>query len=233
MSYNSEIREIMLKCVPNTIILSKELHRNEFSHIPELAFYKTLERMNSKHEISRLSKGVYFVPKASKYGLLTPNQNEISSYFTGVNNKKGLSIGYSLYNKYGLTTQIGSSIELYSNIIQEERKSINSVRVYKLALKLNPAKVNLIEILEILENFAKIEDLNRVSFVRYITSAIKQYEDNEAIEILHRMKYKKSTIAFLATILRFNGVKNSLGNFLSATSLYKIPKIQDIYEPAH
>ena len=230
MSYNSEIREIMLKCVPNTIILSKELHRNEFSHIPELAFYKTLERMNSKHEISRLSKGVYYVPKESKYGLLSPNQQEITSYFTGVNNKKGLSIGYSLYNKYGLTTQIGNSVELYSSIIQEERKSINSVRVYKLALKLNPARVNLIEILEILENFTKIEDLNRANFVLYITSAIRHYEDKEAIEVLRGMKYKKSTIAFLVSILKFNGIKNSLGNFLSATSLYKIPKIQDIYE---
>lgn len=233
MSYSSEIREITMKCTPNSIILSKELYKNEFSHIPELTFYKTLERMNSKNEISRLSKGVYYVPKASRYGLLAPNQHEILNYFTGANNKSGLRIGYSLYNKYGLTTQIGNSVELYSNNIQEERKFIHFVRIYKLGLKLNPARVNLIEILEILENFVTIEDLNRANFVRYINSAIKNYEDKEAIEVLHKMKYKKSTIAFLVSILKFNGVKNTLENFLSATSSYKTPKIQDIYEPAH
>jgi hypothetical protein len=230
MSYFGEIHESLMKLKPNMLFSSNEIYRNKFSHIPEPTFYKTLARMNAKKEISRLSTGLYYVPKKSRYGALPLNQNEILNQYLGKKHNKGILIGYRLYNKYQLTTQIGKSLELYSNVVEEEKKVINNTNIFRTDLKLNPTRVNIIEILEILENYAKIEDMNPHSFKRYISNAIKSYENQEALEVMRKIKYKKSTIAFLASILNYFSINNTLGSFLSTLSSYKIPKIEDIYE---
>ena len=42
------------------------------------------------------------------------------------------------------------------------------------------------------------------------------------------MKYKKSTIAFLSSVLNHFKVKNTLGSYLSPLSDYKIPDVEAI-----
>lgn len=47
------------------------------------------------------------------------------------------------------------------------------------------------------------------------------------------MKYKKKTIAYLESILNSNRVENTLSQFLNKTSKYKIPVVEEFYEPAY
>lgn len=54
------------------------------------------------------------------------------------------------------------------------------------------------------------------------------YNDEAAVNVLLHMKYKKSTIAFMKKILDMYKTPNSLQQFLSYASDYKIPAVQRI-----
>lgn len=49
---------------------------------------------------------------------------------------------------------------------------------------------------------------------------------------VREIKYKKSTIAFLAAFLNHFHIKNSLSEYLSPVSSYKIPNLEALYESA-
>ena len=230
VKYSKEIEKIIETYTPNKLIVARELYILKLSHIPELTFYKTLERLTKKNKIIRVSKGLYCIPKSSRFGEVGINQKETINYFTGENNTTGMMIGYLLYNKYGLTTQISKTSELYSNVITEERKVIHFVRIYKMNMELSPAKVNLIELLEILENYNKIEDLNEEKLKKFISHAITKYESEVTEEVLGKMKYKKSTIALLSKLLDYYGIQNSLKTHFSTISTFKMPIMEEIYE---
>jgi hypothetical protein len=97
---------------------------------------------------------------------------------------------------------------------------------------LNQEKIALIEVLEVLQNYQKIEDLNHMAFAGYLKNVVKNYSDKVAHQVLYNMKYKKSTIAFLRCALEYFRVENSLSRYLSSTSTYRIPEMEAIYEPA-
>ena len=62
----------------------------------------------------------------------------------------------------------------------------------------------------------------------YMEAFSRKYSDEAAQYILSRMKYKKSTIAFLSSVLNHFKVKNTLGSYLSPLSDYKIPDVEEI-----
>ena len=98
---------------------------------------------------------------------------------------KGVIIGYRLYNKYRLTTQISKNIEIYSNVNSQTTKQINNIIVHRINLKFNEPTIRLIELLEVLENYTKIEDLNTNNLIRFIKNFVKFYDEkilNKLIE---------------------------------------------------
>jgi hypothetical protein len=232
MSYSSIIENRIDQFNPNEIIVARKLIMEELSGIPETAFFKVMERMVKQNILVRISKGIYCKPKTTRFGIIQVNENAIIQYFTG-NKKNGMIIGYRLYNNEGLTTQIPKNTELYSNLITEDNKTVKNISIYKLDMKLEESKVKMIENLEILQNCKQIEDLNNHAFVSYLKKAADSYDNEAAMEVLGRMKYKKSAIAFLESILNHYCVKNTLSRFLSRTSKYEFPKIEGIYEIAH
>ena len=230
MKYNSKIEQRIEQFNPNEIIVAKKLYSEELSDIPETTYFKVLERMVEQNALVRISKGVYCRPKKTRFGVVTVNENEIIRYFTG-DSKNGLVIGYRLYNREGLTTQVPKTIELYSNLITEDKKVIRNVSISKINVQLEEPKVKIIEMLEILQNYPQIEDVNNRAFACYIEKAANVYVNEAANEVLKTMKYKKRTIAFLESVLKYFGVRNTLSRYLSGTSRYAIPSMEVIYEP--
>ena len=182
-----------------------------------------------QNALVRISKGVYCRPKKTRFGVIMANENEIIQYFTG-NSKNGMVIGYRLYNREGLTTQVPKTTELYSNLITEEKKIVRNVSILKLNMQLEEPKVKMIETLEILQNYTQIEDVNIRAFVFYLQKAANEYDNKAANEVLSGIKYKKCTIAFLEMILNHYGIKNTLSKYLSGTSRYAIPRVEGINE---
>jgi len=232
MNYSSIIENRIEQFNPNEIIVARKLIVEELSGVPETAFFKALERMIRQNALVRISKGIYCRPKKTRFGVIQANEKAIIQYFTG-NNKNGMIIGYRLYNNKGLTTQISKTTELYSNLITEENKMVRNISIFKLNMQMEESTVKMIEAMEILQNCKQIEDLNSRVFASYLKKTADNYSNEAAMEVLGRMKYKKSTIAFLENILNHYGVKNTLSRFLSRTSKYEFPKMEGIYEITH
>ncbi len=232
MNYINTIETKIKQYKPGEIIVARNLYRENLSFVPEATFFKVLERMTKKNKLSRISKGVYNIPKATRFGEIAPGEKEIINHYTGQKNKSGIIIGYYLYNKKNITTQISNTTELYSNLISEERKVFSNILIRHLNISIDEYTKNTIEAFEILQNYYNIEDLNLPAFKLYTEEIAKNYNDQVTKKVLSKMKYKKRTIAFLQAILNYFDVKNSLSIYLANTSVYKIPKMEEIYESA-
>ena len=230
-SYSKQIVNEIGKYKPNEIIVARKLYVDSFTSIPEMTFFKVMERLVSQGNIIRISKGVYCRPKKTRFGESASGENEIVHYYTGRKNS-GMTAGYRLYNREGLTTQISKSIRLYSNRPEQQKKTIKNVTVIRLNLAFTPALIKHLEAFEILENFAGIEDLNLNGFAAYIQKIAGFYNDGEAVKAIETGQYKKRTIAFMQMILNHYGVPNTLSRYISATSSFKIPPMEAIYAAA-
>ena len=229
-SYAKYIEATIEQEPENQLLEASALYQKSFGSVPEMSYYKTLERMSKQGKLVHLTKGLYYRPKKSRFGLIPISENEIVSHYT--KNGKGIVIGYRLYNQKGLTTQISKRIEVLSSALSEQKKNINNVCVMNSNIALTQETIPVIETMEILQNYKSIEDVSKSALAAYMKTFISGYSDAAAIFVLKNRKYKKSTIAFLESFLKFFGVENTLNQFLSALSTYTIPGIEEFYESA-
>ena len=229
MQSNSVIRNTLLNFKENELILASKLYKKElYNQVTEASFYKTLERMCKSKELVKISKGTYYLPKISKYGIVPPTDKEIISEFT--KNGTGIIVGYSLYNTLNLTTQVAKTIEVMSSTLESFTKTIRNIIIYQVQIDYNENVKNMIQALEVLQNYYNIQDINNLSFKRYTKKIAEQYNEETFKKVISTINYKKSTIAFLREILNYYDVKNNLNMYLSTLSDYKFPKMEEIYE---
>ena len=229
-SYAGAVEEAVKKYEPNQIIVANELYRATLPYIPEATYYKSMERLVKNGTLVHLTKGLYYRPKMTRFGSVPISEEEISNHY--LQSGEGMLVGYRMFNRKGITTQIGKQVEILSNTIPEEKKNIKNVSVRRITAKINEETIPVIEILEILQNYYKIEDMNTNALIASLEAFSKQYSDEAAHHVLAHMKYKKSTIAFLMTVLNYMKVKNTLGSYLSPMSEYKIPNVEALFGSA-
>ena len=227
-TYTSIVENAVEKYKVHELIIAGDLYLEIKNEVPETAFYKNLERMCKSKLLIHLTKGVYYKPKKSAFGEVPISTEQIVNYY--IENYKGLEVGYKLYNKKGLTTQIGKKVEVLSNNLKEDHKNIGDVSVKKVDIDLDKNTVSTIEMLEVLQNYGKIENINNREFYIYFGEYSKDYSDDIANKVLKKLKYKKSTIAFFRKCLNDFGVENSLNEYLSSVSTYKIPYMEKMDE---
>ncbi len=222
MTHSKEIESVIMELPENKIFFASEKYQVFPKEITELNYYKVLERMFKKNKIARVAKGAYYIPRKSKYGNIPISQSRrIKSIIKQKN--EGFEIGYGLYNSLGLTTQISKKTSFYCNNINNRTKTIASNHFKYVNLKFNEHTICTIQTLEILQNYNKIENLNRKEFIKYINILKTCYKDQETKKVLLQIKYKKSTIAFLQEILEYLGIENTLQKHLSKLSKYNVP----------
>ena len=74
-------------------------------------------------KIVRLSKGQFYKPEKSEFGLLQPPEYQIVKDLLEEKNKiVGYITGISIYNKLGLTTQVSNTIQIGTNIKRKPKK---------------------------------------------------------------------------------------------------------------
>ena len=140
-------------------------------------------------------------------------------------------------NDEGVLTQMMRVYEKYRcSMVAIEEVDTNEVHKYGIIeadeLENGVYKVkSMIEVLDVLENFYFIEDLNLVNFKFFIKNVIYDFREDVFDEIIKEIniKVKKSTIAFYHELLNFFSVKNKLDKYLSRVSRYKIPLIKEIF----
>ena len=215
----------------NELIFASKLYREKLSdQIGEAAYYKTLERMCKAGDLVKIAKGTYHLPKRNKYGIVPPSEEEIISAFT--ENETGTVIGYSLYNALNLTTQISKTVNVMSSVLEGFTKSIRNVIIHQMPLVFSEEVKNMVHILDVLQNFTAIQDINYSAFLKFTEKLASAYDSESFRKVISIGSYKKSTISFLHEILNFYGVQNDLSRHLSTLSEYKHPKMEELYETA-
>ena len=67
--YAKMIEQDIKNCKPNRIIIAARFYEKFRDVIPEQTYYKSLERLSRKDELIHLSKGIYYRPKKSRFGI--------------------------------------------------------------------------------------------------------------------------------------------------------------------
>lgn len=228
--YASYIKTALEQEPENRLFEANAKYAASFGGIPELSYYKTLERMSRQGLLVRLAKGLYYRPGKSKFGAVPISEKEIVDHYTL--GGRGMVIGYKLYSRKGLTTQVSKRIELLSSAVSGQKKTIRNVTVESSGMPLTENIIPVIEALEILQNYRCIEDLSKAALAAYMQKFASDYIDVAAVYVLKHRRYKKATIALLERFLNYFGVENTLRQFLSALSVYAIPEMKEFYEPA-
>lgn len=182
---------------------------------------RELSRLNKTNEISRLTNGVYAKKEISRITKKEKivSEREIVSYYT--KNNSGFTVGYDLYNRNNISTQISKKKTIVSSLLKKDKRTVKSVTVKKSNVRISKDIRMVIETLEIIENSDKIQDFNEIGFLNYMKNFVNYYDRSAVIETLNNFNYKKQTIYNLTKIMKLLGKDSDLEMLLNKTSDYK------------
>lgn len=221
------IEEFIFRQPENKILTAKQVYKQLPEHFSEQAFYQTLTRLTQKGMLCHLTKGLYYRPRCSRFGVVPLGEQAIVEHYTA--GGQGMVVGYRLYYQLGLTTQISKNVDILSNVLQENKKTVSNVKVSRLDLNFDATICNAIATLEILQNYRNIEDINHRQMAEYMRKFALNYSEDAIRTVLGHRKYKKATIAFLATFLGYWNTKHTLQQYLSRLSIYAVPQMEEFY----
>ncbi|MDR1882189.1 MAG: DUF6088 family protein [Prevotella sp.] len=195
---------------------------------------KLLDNMVAAGQIRRLSKGRFYKPQMSNFGEILPDTFQIVKDLIEKNGKTtGYLTGYSVFNKFGLTTQVPVTLQIGMN---KAKKSIVRGN-YRIGFVLQPNTITkenipVLQLLDCLRFFKDIPDSMPDEACKRLLFLFKQYTDNQ-INTAKRLvlKYNPSTIALLGVLLETlnqNEDTGTLFNTLNHQSSYRFGISQEI-----
>ena len=128
-----------------------------------------------------------------------PSEKEIIATFT--ENGIGMVVGYTMYNAMRLTTQVSKNIQIYTSALDEQKKQIGNVFLQKYDMVFSPEVVHLVAMLEVLQNYNRIENLNESQFKKLCAEFAGQYDEEVCEYVLSNISYSEKTIARLKAII--------------------------------
>lgn len=227
MNQTKALRQEIENIPQSKLIFAGRFYRERLNNIiDEVGYYKYLERLCQSGLLAKVGKGVYCRPQKTKFGCILPSEKEIVNQITA--NNCGVEVGYKLYNRLNLTTQISKTSRVFSSYIDGKTKRIGNIYIKNYPIRYSEKIAENISMLEVLLHFNEIEELNLSGFKRLCVRFAENYDEKSALTVIDTMHYPKRTIAFLKQILDSSGVKNSLGKYLSSLSDYKIPDLAGV-----
>ena len=78
MKQSQIIEAVIYDFQPNELILASNLFNNKLDGtVCEATYYKTLERMSKAGKLNKAAKGVYYLPKNSRFGPVPLSEEDI------------------------------------------------------------------------------------------------------------------------------------------------------------
>jgi hypothetical protein len=188
---------------------------------------KILNNMVAEKQIRHLCKGRFYKPQMSKFGELPPDTSQVVKDLLEKNGKMlGYLTGYSIFNKFGLTTQIPVVMQIGIKKAKQ-RVTRGNYRISFIIQQNTITKENIpiLQLLDCLRFFKNIPDAMPDDICRRLLVLFKQLPQ-EQINTAKRMalKYTPSTIALLGAILETNNENED------TTTLYKALNLQSSYK---
>jgi hypothetical protein len=188
---------------------------------------KVLNNMVAAGQIRRLCKGRFYKPQTSKFGELPPDTFQTVKDLLEKNGEIiGYLTGYSIFNKFGLTTQVPVVLQI---AVRKEKKPITrgNYRVSFIIQQNTITKDNVptLQLLDCLRFFRNIPDAMPDEICRRLLVLFRPLSP-EQINTAKRLvlKYSPSTIALLGAILETNNENED------TTVLYKALNHQSTYQ---
>ena len=188
---------------------------------------KVLNNLVATGQIRRLCKGRFYKPQMSKFGELPPDTFQTVKDLLEKNGKIiGYLTGYSIFNKFGLTTQVPVMLQI---AVRKEKKPITRSN-YRISFiiqqnTITKDNVPILQLLDCLRFFKNIPDAMPNEICFRMLALFKQLtleQTNTAKRLA--VKYPPATIALLGAILETNNEKED------TTVLYKALNHQSSYK---
>ncbi|GAB4127872.1 MAG: DUF6088 family protein [Ignavibacteriales bacterium] len=202
------------------------------------AIIKALNRMAASGKIAKFSKGKFYKPEKSAFGELQPNRYQLVKDLLEENGKiTGYLTGYSIYNQFGLTTQVSNIIQIGKTTVRPAFKrggyKISFVLQKNIITKDN---IPLLQILDTIRYIKKIPDTTITAACKRLIEIIKDLSVEEINTLVRlALKYPPSTRALVCAILEEIG-KDSftqpLSDSLNPITTYKFPGVDKVLTSA-
>ena len=194
MSQMQIVKNELKKFGVEELIFASALYRKRLEgRVNELTYYKCLERLVEDGTLSKAARGVYYFPYEDQYGRVAIGIGKIAKSLTA--NESGMPVGYALYNKLGLTTQVPFRREYLTSRIDGGKKQIGKCTAYRLDVKFDKPTVDTLSALEVLEHYNEIPALDEGAFMDYSQTVAESFDEKVLAKLLKIRRYKKSTIA--------------------------------------
>jgi hypothetical protein len=168
------------------------------------AVIKCLNRLAIAGKISRLSKGKYYKPEISTFGVLEPTQYQLVKDLLKKNNKIiGYITGFVAFNELGLTSQVTNVIQIGRNEIRSAiKRGIYKISFIKQKNNITKENITLLRILDSIRYIKLIPDTTIDKSCQRLTSILRGLNKNELDIILKlSLKYPPGTRALLGGLI--------------------------------
>lgn len=173
---------------------------------------KAMQRFIEKGTVKRVSTGLFYKPKESMFGDLSPREEKLIEPYLYENGKRIAYItGLSLYNRLGLTSQVPKTLKIASRAkriyVNNKKVSAKPVKSY---VDVTEQNYQLLELLDALKDFTNIPDLDKASGIQLLSNKIKVLEEKSQIQLVRfGLKYPPRARALLGAILEKENIKAS------------------------
>ncbi|MBR0183170.1 MAG: hypothetical protein IJQ05_07855 [Bacteroidaceae bacterium] len=189
---------------------------------------RKLNRMVEAGAITKLSKGRYYKPRQSEFGILMPSQEETVKDLLWKDGRViGYLTGFSVFNQLGLTTQISNVIEIGTNVRKNRMRRGNYV--IRFVLQSNPIKQADVPIFQLLDAICGIKDIPdtslSVSYQRLKAIMCKMDERSIRRMVILAMNYTPKVRALTGALIdevKDDSLSKPLYDSLNPVTFYKI-----------
>lgn len=190
---------------------------------------KALSRMADAGKIVRLSKGRFYKPEQSPFGVLPPGPDEVvKDLLESGGRVTGYLTGLSVYNRLKLSTQVGRVVQIGRNEVRPPlRRGMYQIVFLKQKNRITPENIPLLQLLDCIRTVKKIPGTSVEDACVRLRALVAERTENECRTLVRlAMKYPPSTRALLGALLgepvdaeMFIGLMESLNPFTT----YGIP----------
>lgn len=178
-----------------------KLKDTEFAEVPYKTLLKILNRLEEEGFLSTVSKGVYFIGEK-------PVDEELI-FEEYVDDRRGMFVGYQLFNDVGISNYVDCKIEIYTNNIKAKQKSVGQYLLKRVDLEFDDDIVDLIALLEILDTGYSMKCCDFMAYKKTVDMLLKSYSDSSFEKIATAIRYKFSTVKQLSELIDANSIDNN------------------------
>lgn len=202
------------------------------------AAIKALNRMVKAGKLAKLTRGKYYKPQRSPFGLLLPDPTQIVKDLLEDNGKiTGYLTGYSIYSKLGMTTQISHTIQIGKNTVRPSfKRGIYTISFVLQKNIITRDNVPLLQLLDAIRFIKRIPDTTLEKSCQRLLVLLSALSENDVKQMIRlAMKYPPATRALLGALLdelRTGQDTKGLYVSLNPITVYKFPGVNNILSSA-